>query len=129
MHSTLDGHWIRPFFQNHVAFHTKWRIWKSNPKRHQVHMLEHASLNLWSWHKWHKSGNISWLLPLYITENKKRNQLLKLEWLRTKGKLGHTILQLDNSTKVVLKVSQSRKQILKFSFEPKMNENIFVFLP
>ena len=28
-----------------------------------------------------------------------------------------------------LKVSKSRKQILKFSFEPKKNENIFVFLP
>ena len=28
-----------------------------------------------------------------------------------------------------LKVSKSRKQILKFSFEPKTNENIFVFLP
>ena len=66
-------YWIWPFCQNHVVFHTKWRIWKSNPKRHQVHMLEHASLNLWSWHKWHKSGNISWLLPLYITENKKEN--------------------------------------------------------
>ena len=28
-----------------------------------------------------------------------------------------------------LKVSKSRKQILKFSFEPKTNKNIFVFLP
>ena len=28
-----------------------------------------------------------------------------------------------------LKVSKSRKQILKFSLEPKTNENIFVFLP
>ena len=28
-----------------------------------------------------------------------------------------------------LKVSKSQKQILKFSFEPKMNENIFVFIP
>ena len=29
----------------------------------------------------------------------------------------------------VIKVSKSRKQILKFSFESKTNENIFVFLP
>ena len=29
----------------------------------------------------------------------------------------------------MLNVSKSRKQILKFSFEPKTNENIFVFLP
>ena len=28
-----------------------------------------------------------------------------------------------------LKISNSRKQILKFSFEPKTNESIFVFLP
>ena len=29
----------------------------------------------------------------------------------------------------LLKVSKSRKQILKFSFEPKTNKNIFVVLP
>ena len=30
---------------------------------------------------------------------------------------------------VLIKASKSRKQILKFSFEPKTNENIFIFLP
>ena len=30
---------------------------------------------------------------------------------------------------ILLKVSKSQKQILKFSFEPKTKENIFVFLP
>ena len=29
----------------------------------------------------------------------------------------------------LLKVSKSRKQILKFSFEPKTNKNVFAFLP
>ena len=31
--------------------------------------------------------------------------------------------------RIVLKVSKSQKHILKFSFEPKMNDFIFVFLP
>ena len=30
---------------------------------------------------------------------------------------------------IVIKVSQFRKDFIKFSFAPKMNENIFVFLP
>ena len=75
-------------------------------------MLEHASLNLWSWHKWHKSGNISWLLPLYITENKKRKLLLKLEWLRTKGKFGRTIFKLDNCN---LSIRKFEKLCFNFS--------------
>ena len=29
----------------------------------------------------------------------------------------------------LIKVSKSRKQILKFSFEPKPNKNMYVFLP
>jgi hypothetical protein len=33
-----------------------------------------------------------------------------------------------NQLNLKLKVSKSRKQILKFSFEPKTKENIFVFL-
>jgi hypothetical protein len=37
--------------------------------------------------------------------------------------------QGPKNVKMLLKVNKSQKQILKFSFEPKTNENIFVFLP
>ena len=35
----------------------------------------------------------------------------------------------EDTLKTELMVGKSRKQILKFLFEPKSNENIFVFLP
>ena len=48
----------------------------------------------------------------------------KIRWIQ------FTIFQSFGDLLITLvKVSKYQKQILKFSFEQKMNENIFVFLP
>jgi hypothetical protein len=52
------------------------------------------------------------------------DEQLQIGFFRNKQLLWHFL-----SILIIIKVSKSQKQILKFSFEPQMNENIYEFLP
>ena len=62
--------------------------------------------------------------PIHGKDNQSSKIFLRITVV-TKQNLNQSHIEIERS----LKVSEFRKDFLKFSFAPKTNENIFVFLP